>query len=236
MSDAPTAPRILPVPVDWAPPPINILRTLAQNRGLAKGFLAPLVGYLANDGLLPLREREIVILRVGWRAGSEYEFGQHTSIGGAAGLTDEEIARLVDAGSGEWSDDDRTLVAMVDELCDDNLVSTETWATLATRWNDAELLELLVVAGFYRLVAGMLNSVGVALEPATAGWPDGASPTRVAPREPPATESDVDQSVAGAGSGDGGWLWAQQLAGLGPVVPDGGGGGLEAEVADRSSE
>jgi 4-carboxymuconolactone decarboxylase len=182
MSDAPTEPRILPRPDDRDPPPLNIFRTLARNRGLAKGFLT-LGGYLLGDGLLPAREREIVILRVGWRAGSEYEFGQHTAIGSQAGLTDVEIARLSDVGSGEWSDDDRALVAMADELCDDDLVSAATWQALAARWNEPEMLELVLLAGFYRMVSGVLNSVGVALEPATAGWPTGSSAVRVAPRE-----------------------------------------------------
>jgi 4-carboxymuconolactone decarboxylase len=185
MSDAPPEPRILPLADDRDPPSLNIFRTLSRNRGLSKGFLT-LGGYLLGDGMLPTREREIVILRVGWRAGSEYEFGQHTAIGGRAGLTGEEIARLADAGTGDWSDDDQALVAMVDELCDDDLVSADTWAALVTRWNDEELLELLVLAGFYRLVSGMLNSVGVALEPTTAGWPPGSAPPRVSPRDAPA--------------------------------------------------
>jgi hypothetical protein len=99
------------------------------------------------------------------------------------GLTEAEIARLADVPGGEWSDADRALVAMVDELCDDDLVSEVTWQALATRWSEEQLLELLVLAGYYRLVSGLLNSVGVALEPVTPGWPDASSPTRRAPRE-----------------------------------------------------
>jgi alkylhydroperoxidase family enzyme len=124
-----------------------------------------------------------VILRTGFRSGSEYEFGQHTRIGRRGGLTEDEIARLADSASGEWNSDDAALVALVDELCDENIVSDATWQALKTRWTDAELLELLVLAGFYRLVSGMLNSVGVALEPSVPGWPDGAVGRRRAPRQ-----------------------------------------------------
>ncbi len=133
--------------------------------------------------MLPAREREIVILRVGWRAGSEYEFGQHTVIGRSAGLTDDEIARLADCGAGDWSPADRALVALADELCAGDAVTEDTWRTLSERWNESELLELLVLAGFYRLVSGLLNSVGVALEAATPGWPRGAAADRRAPRQ-----------------------------------------------------
>ena len=182
MTDLPAQPRIAPLPATGDQRQLNIFRTLARNHDLYKGFLA-LGGHLLGGSGLPAREREIVILRTGFRAGSEYEFGQHTRIGRDAGLRDEEIAALADvAGAAQWSDDDAALVAMVDELCDDDVVTDATWERLSSRWNDEQLIELLVLAGFYRLVSGVLNSAGIALEADTPGWPDGAS-RRTAPRE-----------------------------------------------------
>jgi 4-carboxymuconolactone decarboxylase len=179
----PGRPRIDPIPSDeGVPRQLNIFRTLAHNEALSKGFFE-LGGHLLGGGVLPVREREIVILRTGFRSGSEYEFGQHTRIGRKGGLTEDEIARLADSGSGQWTTDDAALVALVDELCDGNTVSEVTWQALRTRWTDAELLELLVLTGFYRLVSGMLNSVGVALEPSVPGWPDGVVGGRSAPRQ-----------------------------------------------------
>jgi alkylhydroperoxidase family enzyme len=183
VTDVPARPRIAPLPPrEGKPPSLNIFRTLAHNKALEKGFLH-LGAHLLGGGVLPQRERELVILRVGFRAGSEYEFGQHTRIGREAGVTDAEIARVADCGTGDWSDDDAALVSLVDELCDDDVVSENTWERLSNRWSEPELLELLVLAGFYRLVSGMLNSVGVALEPGTPGWPGGAVDRRRAPRE-----------------------------------------------------
>jgi alkylhydroperoxidase family enzyme len=182
MSDRPSGPRVAPVPSSVEPAPLNIFRTLAHNEPLNKAFLK-LGGHLLGGGVLPAREREIVILRVGWRAGSEYEFGQHTAIGKKAGLRDEEISRLADCGSGSWDPGDETLIRFVDELCDTDSVGDQTWQLLANRWSDAEMLELLVLAGYYRLVSGVLNSVRVALEPGTPGWPEDAQPARRAPRE-----------------------------------------------------
>jgi hypothetical protein len=101
-----------------------------------------------------------------------YEFGQHTVIGQQAGLTAEEVRRLAHESLDGWSDEDQALIAMADELCRDNLVSDSTWAKLAQRWSEPELIELLIVAGFYRLVSGFLNSAGVQLEPGTPGWPE----------------------------------------------------------------
>jgi alkylhydroperoxidase family enzyme len=182
VSDGPTEPRIPALPGD-VEPSLNIFRTLAHNEDLSKAFRR-FGAHLLAGGVLPARERELVILRVGWRCGSEYEFGQHHAIGANEGLTDDEINRLADCGSGEWDEGDRALVAMADELCEHDAVSVETWDALSDRWDSTELLELLVLAGFYRMVSGMLNSVGVALEPQTLRWPSGASPIRRAPQEP----------------------------------------------------
>jgi 4-carboxymuconolactone decarboxylase len=165
------SPRIAPLhPLGEGMLDLNIFRTLAWHEKLADRFQR-FGGFLLAKGLLPAREREVVILRVGWRSGSVYEFGQHTVVGQGAGLSPDEIARLATEPLDGWEDGDRHLVALADELCATNDVSGETWAALAARWSEAELLELLVVAGFYRLVSGLLNSVGVQLEPGTPGWP-----------------------------------------------------------------
>ena len=151
--------------------PLNIFRALANHPKLFKRFNL-LGGYLLNKGLLPQREREIVILRVGWRAKAVYEFGQHTLIGARSGLTEAEIAALAsDDGDHRWSDDDRDLIAMADELCLDDCVSDATFARLGQRWSDAELVELVICAGFYRLVSGFLNTMGVPLDAGVPGWP-----------------------------------------------------------------
>ena len=88
------------------------------------------------------------------------------------GLTDDEIAALTKApDTHDWRADDLALIAMADELAAGDCVSDATWAALAARWNDAELVELLIVAGFYRLVSGFLNSAGVQLDPGVPGFP-----------------------------------------------------------------
>lgn len=157
--------------------PLNIFATLAHNPRMLKRF-NQMGGSLLGQNGLPAREREIVILRVGWRCRSVYEFGQHTLIGARSGLTPDEISALTcdDADGTAWSDDERVLVAMTDELCADDCVSDATWERLARRWNEAELIELVVLAGFYRLVSGFLNSAGVELDPGVPGWPEGDAP------------------------------------------------------------
>ena len=87
------------------------------------------------------------------------------------GLTEDEVARLAREGAEGWSADDAALVAMVDELVTDDAVSDLTWASLAQRWEEQQLIELLVLAGFYRMVSGFLNSVRVRREDGVPGFP-----------------------------------------------------------------
>ena len=190
-----TATRISPLPADDPSAqrstvgsdrnggrPLNIFLTLAKNPPLLDAFTR-LGSHLLFKGDVPAREREIVILRVGWRSQSEYEFGQHTVIGKQAGLTDDEISRLARGGLDGWSDTDAGLLRLADDLCADNVVSDDTWQVLTATWSEPQLLELLMLAGYYRLVSGVLNSAGVALEPATPGWPEGTDDIRRAPRD-----------------------------------------------------
>lgn len=183
MSDRPTEPRvsfvdepdtevqeILASAISRDGTPLNIFRILAHHPKLFKRFNL-LGGFILNKGLIPEREREIVILRVGWNAQAVYEFGQHTEIGLRCGLTQDEISGL---GGGEhsWTDDDQLLIDLADELCEDDCVSDATFAALSTRWNEAELIELVMTAGFYRLVSGFLNTFGVPLDDGVPGWPN----------------------------------------------------------------
>jgi 4-carboxymuconolactone decarboxylase len=186
-AERPTRPRIEPIDLDDVTDPelaetlagaltvdgrpLNIFGALGHHPKLLKRFNL-MGGFILNKGLLPERERELVILRIGWNAQAVYEFGQHTVIGLRCGLTDDEIMALTKAPDAHsWSADDLALIAMADELAADDFVSDATWAALAARWNDAELVELLVVAGFYRLVSGFLNSAGVQLDAGVPGFP-----------------------------------------------------------------
>jgi len=150
---------------------LNIFLTLGHHPGLLQRFNALGGAFLAH-GLLPAREREIVILRIGWNCRSVYEFGQHTLLGRDAGLTEAEIAALATTrATGPWSPQEEALIGLADELCADDCVGDTTFDALRRRWNDAEIVELVALAGFYRMVSGLLNTLGVEPEPGVPGWP-----------------------------------------------------------------
>lgn len=141
----------------------NVLRTLVRHEDLLGPWMT-LGGKLIFSGRLPPRDRELAILRVALRTESVYEWANHVGGALAAGATGEEIDALSD-GSAAWPDADAALLRAVDELCSDDCVSDGTWAVLAATRDDVEIIELLLVVGYYRMNAGFLNSVGVQPEP-----------------------------------------------------------------------
>jgi 4-carboxymuconolactone decarboxylase len=167
----PEAPSTPQVP---GSPPVHLYAALGHSETVMRAFSQ--FGMMLIEADLPPRSREIVILRVGWNCAAEYEFGHHVLRARAAGLEDDELVVLAGGDPKGWSEEDRALVAMADELCADDCVSEETWSALARRWAPAQLVELLVIAGFYRMIAGFLNSTGVQPEDGVPGWPTGVTP------------------------------------------------------------
>lgn len=140
---------------------MNIFATLAHHPRLMKRWAA-FGGVLLYGGTLPGRDRELLILRTAWHCDAHYEWGQHVAFGRAEGLTDEEIERVA-AGphAPGWSNDDALVLRAADELHDESRISDPTWAALAERYDEQQLIEVCMVVGQYHLVAYTLNSLGV---------------------------------------------------------------------------
>ena len=148
---------------------VNIFSTLVRHPGLFRKWL-PFGGKLLS-GRLPARDRELLVLRVGWRCQAEYEWAQHVVIGRAAGLTDVEIERIKDGPDASgWSAEDAMLLRAADELKDDSCITDATWAALAERYDERQLIEIPMVVGHYLLVSCALNSLGVQLEEGMEGF------------------------------------------------------------------
>jgi 4-carboxymuconolactone decarboxylase len=120
---------------------------------------------LMPRGRLPARERELVILRTAWNCRSRYEWGQHVEIGLRVGLTDAEIVQLAQAPQAFANERARLLLAACDELFRDQVVSPPTWTALAAHYDPKRLIEITILAGHYQMLAGLLNTAGLALEP-----------------------------------------------------------------------
>ena len=114
---------------------------------------------------LPPRLREIAILRVGSLTKSDYEFTQHTNIGLSAGLTQEQIQAIHDWQSSPlFNEQERAVLAYVDEVERDIKVSDNTFTALKGFLSEHAIVELTVVIGYYGMVCRFLIALYVELE------------------------------------------------------------------------
>jgi len=149
---------------------LNIYRTLAAHPKPLKSW-GVFGTHVLYKNTIPAREREILILRVGWLCRSEYEWGQHVIIARAAGVTDTEIARVKEGpGADGWSDADAALIRAADELHSDSFVSDSTWRTLSNTWNTQQLIDIIFTVGQYHTVSMALNTLGVQLDEGVRGF------------------------------------------------------------------
>ncbi len=151
-------------------PASHIFATLVRHPGLFRRWL-PLGGKLLA-GKLPARDRELLILRTAVLCQAEYEWGQHRLIGMSSGVPEAEL-ELVREGPGAqgWDAFDAALMTAVGELHSDSRISDATWATLASRYDERQMIEVPMLVGHYHMVAFALNSLGVQLEPGVVGFP-----------------------------------------------------------------
>ena len=156
--------------------PLTLFTTLARDERLFQKFFA---GSLLDRGHLTVRQREIVINRTTARCGSEYEWGIHiTMFGERARLTDEQVRSLALGGPYDscWGEEDRVLIQLSDELHERADISDEAWRGLRERFEDGAILELLMLAGFYRTVSYLTNVLQLPLEPHVRRFPKNSDP------------------------------------------------------------
>jgi alkylhydroperoxidase family enzyme len=151
----------------WMPPgvpvpPLALFRTIAHHPVLREK-MRPLGAALLGKGVLPVRVRELVLLRTCARCGCTYEWGVHAAAFGAqAGL---DRATIEATWKGRVTEpDDALILRAADELHDAGTLGDPTYASLAARFDAPAILELCAVAGFYHLISYVANAARVPLE------------------------------------------------------------------------
>lgn len=155
--------RMMPAGV----PPIALFRTFAHNLPMTSAMGA-WGGYELSSRLsLSMRQRELVIDRVTALCGCEYEWGVHVAFfAERVDLTPEQV-RSITHGSPDdacWPADEATLLRAVDELHERADVSDHTWDALASHLSREQLLDVLMLAGWYHAISFAANAARVPLE------------------------------------------------------------------------
>jgi alkylhydroperoxidase family enzyme len=145
--------------------PLSIFTTIARHPKLFASWL-PFASRLLSGGSLDRRLTELVILRVAWNMGSDYEWGQHAEISAALGIPRADIDRITSGPEAAgWAPPEALVLSATDELHSGRRITDRTWEDLRQHLDDAQLIELCFLVGHYELLAMFLNTVGVQLEP-----------------------------------------------------------------------
>jgi len=154
----------------------NVFRGLLNSPSATAGFYG-LASALLFHNKVAARTRELIILRIGWCTGSEYVFCQHVRSSRDLGIPDVEILGVRDPQRCHaYSKTDLAVLQLADELHEHAEVTRSTWVVLEKAFTSEELVELLLVGGFWRMAAGFVKSAKIQLDAGVASWPEGRKP------------------------------------------------------------
>lgn len=159
--------------------PLNVFRILLHNPPVAKELASTLRTLLFQGNSLDARLRELIIMRIGWKMGSVYEWTQHWRVARQLDIPERDLVAVRDWRSADiLSSLDKAVMQAVDETLDDGMISDASWAEIAKGITGAaERVELVVAIGNWTLFAQLLKSLRVPLEEGIGAWPpDGKAP------------------------------------------------------------
>jgi AhpD family alkylhydroperoxidase len=144
---------------------LNLHRALAHSPNLLRNFMR-LGNSLLFHGVLPPRLRELAILHVAELTGAQYEWAHHVPIARQVGVSEEQIAGLTGwATSAHFDARERAVLAYADSVTSNVGVSDEVFRQARAHLSEAEVVELTLVAGYWGMVARLLVTLEVDVEP-----------------------------------------------------------------------
>jgi alkylhydroperoxidase family enzyme len=157
-------------------PPLLLFRTFARNLPMTAAMSGWGSYELSRRLSLPVRDREIIIDRTCARCRCEYEWGVHVAFfAERAGLTGEQITSLTHGGASDpcWTGErDRLLIEAADALHDCADIGPDLWRRLARLFREEQLLDLLMLAGWYHAICFTANGARVAREDGSPRFAD----------------------------------------------------------------
>ena len=157
---------------------LNIFRTLFHRPRTAKAISELLLSLLL-DSEIGHRRRELIIMRIGWVTGSEYEWTQHWPLAQEIFecRAEELLAVREWRAAGCFDAVDRAVLAATDELLDSGDLCDETWRACFQGLGRDAAIEMVAAIATWLLVSKLARGLRVPLEEGVEGWPpDGAVP------------------------------------------------------------
>ena len=147
----------------WGTPP-NLYKALANHPNIIAAW-TEFANTMRNGSRTPRALRELVILRGAQLVQSEYEWAQHLKMARKAGVREAQIAALPGwRNSGEFDAKEKAALALAEAVTQGQVVD-EVYREAMKHFDPHDYVEIAVTAGFYAMVARVLDAMGVQLEP-----------------------------------------------------------------------
>ncbi|KWX66951.1 carboxymuconolactone decarboxylase family protein [Mycobacterium sp. NAZ190054] len=148
------------------PAKFDILGVLARHPAMARDFLR-YNGFLLRRGELPVRLRELAVLRLAHTRRSAFFWGEHVRVATAGGVPEADIDRLARGNAG-FDGADRLVLEATDELLADGRASAATWKRLVAELGTHQAMEVIFVVGTYAMLASACDTWELASPPGGA--------------------------------------------------------------------
>ena len=152
--------------------PANVTRMMAVASEPVFGALGDLGSAFIRGSALAPKLRELAILRVGYLSNAIYETFQHEALGRFVGLTDGQIAAIKagDQNSDTLDEAETAVLAFVDDIVINVRASDDTLSAVRRHLADSQVVDLILVTGYYMTVSRLLETTGVELDADPIDW------------------------------------------------------------------
>ena len=177
--EPPYAPDVEAMLAKWMPPasdaePLRLFRTMVVHEQLMSRMRPLGAGILGASALVPAQLREVLIHRTCALTGAQYEWGVHAvAFGAPLGLSEKQLHATV---HGSWSDpcwepEQALVVRLADELHHTSTIGDELWEGLTSAFDEQQIIEMIVTAGWYHVIAYLCNGLRVEQEEWARSFP-----------------------------------------------------------------
>ena len=142
-----------------------VLKTFAHHPALTHPFLTFNL-HLLTSSTLPVRLRQIAILRVAWVKRARYMWASHVRMSLGLGLSEQDLmaAKLGDA-SPHWSDAERVIMRATEQLMAQSDLDDAHWDALSGVLSRQQIMDFIFTVGAYGLLALAFNAMRIQREP-----------------------------------------------------------------------
>jgi alkylhydroperoxidase family enzyme len=116
---------------------------------------------------LSAKVRELAILRVAALSGARYEWVQHVPIAKHVGAADDQVTAIergmIDAPCFDATE--RAALRLASELVEGVRAKDATYTDVAQRFSPQEIVELILAVGYYRMLATLMETAAIDLDP-----------------------------------------------------------------------